>query len=400
MKIIDAKEFSFLIMGICGTYIILCLLASIQTGMVEVIEMDEQTEFINDSNSDSKHVMVLENHIKSETKTIPDKTESETEAATYRPENIYLRQANDAEAITEIESETVIDSSSTFSHSHGFEKVKQYFMVIFVPSMPKSSNFRRSLRSVWLNLSSWNDIEFKGIENHFLTFRLMFLIGRVENKEYSEEFLKEVSETDDIYLTDIEEDRRNLPEKLLCGMKKSVELFNYTYFVKVDHDTLIDLPNLIRGLVKSQRKNLYTGYCKKMLRSTAYKRKFLYCLGGGYILSRDLVEKISLLEVNMTQVPIPYEDAYVGYLVWTVKKQYNLMGEIPLIERSKDLLDVYSRVKKFQFDKYFYHWLKGVMWINKSFRCRIKANETECPSMKYRYAQGFDHCVCSLTAGK
>ena len=80
MKTIDAKEFSFLIMGICGTYIILCLLASIQTGMVEVIEMDEQTEFINESNSDSKHVMVLENHIKSETKTIPDKTESETEA--------------------------------------------------------------------------------------------------------------------------------------------------------------------------------------------------------------------------------------------------------------------------------------------------------------------------------
>ena len=98
-------------------------------------------------------------------------------------------------------------------------------------------------------------------------------------------------------------------------MKKSVELFDYKYFIKIDHDTLVDLPNLAKGIRTLRDENVYTGACTFRIANGEYKNLFSYCGGGGYILSRDLVEKISSLpEKNINILLIP-EDEYTGWLV-------------------------------------------------------------------------------------
>ena len=271
-----------------------------------------------------------------------------------------------------------------------------YFIVIFIPSLPKSFRQRQNLRTKYLNMSQWNANEFKNIKKQYLTFKLMFSVGKMKNGEYSEELLKEESENEDMYMMDIEESLEILPEKLSRGMKKSVELFNYSYFVKVDHDTLVDLPHLFRGLAAKPRNNLYTGSCNKKLMTTPYRYTFKYCLGGGYVISRDLVEKMSLLEENVAQVPIPFEDGYVGYLMSKVKKRYKIAETLP--RTNARILQPYMVGNSFEFTKYFYHYLKDVRRFDKIFDCRITANRTECPLMKYHYPAGEKSCVCTLPA--
>ena len=266
-----------------------------------------------------------------------------------------------------------------------------YFMVIFIPSQPGLSMHRHYLRTKWLNISRWSRDEFDGIDKRCLTFKIMFAIGKVRNEEHSEQILGESVMHDDMYLMNIEEGKESLPLKLLFGFKKSIEQYSFNYFVKVDHDTLIDLPNLVRGLATTNRNNVYTGFCHKKLRNTSYKMKFEYCLGGGYVLSRDLVEKISFLDDKQTAVSIPFEDGYVGYLVWTVAKQHNIPGPIP--ETNPAVLQFFTR-RDVQFHKYFYHWLKGLNNLDRVFECRIAANRKACPNMKFLILKENNDCIC------
>ena len=358
MRYIHAKDFAFIMVFACTLYMLTNVLFSTHT--VTFVEL--------------KHELDYYNPISELSLVIFPEDETISERALDNHVNV-VRETEEPPASD--------DENGKVKHN--------YFMVIFIPSMPKSSMQRQYLRAKWLNMSHWNENEFKGIEKQYLTFKLMFVIGKVTNKEYSEEFLKEVSETDDIYLIDTEESRSILSVKLLWGMKKSVELFNFTYFVKVDHDTLIDLPHLIRGLSVEQRENLYTGWCNKKLKSTIYKRTFRYCLGGGYILSHDLIEKISLLKENVTDIGMPMEDGYAGYLVSKVVKQYNITGTIP--RHTFNALQIYAK-SNFVFNKYFYHWLKKFGHMDMVFECRIKTNKTMCPSMMYEFPEGKDHCMC------
>ena len=351
MKTIGARTFSFISLVLCTTYIISSLLI----------------------NSGTDKSIVYEEHFS-----------VQSDISDFAPVTLKKHGTE-----TKRVSVSVDKNSSTQTLDHN-----SYFMVILIPSMPESFIYRHNLRTRWLNMSNWNELEFKDIDKQYQTFKLMFVVGKVENEEYSEEFLQEVSETDDIHLMDIVESRGALRHKLLWGMKKSVDLYKYTYFVKVDHDTLIDLPHLMRGLSVSQRDNLYTGYCNKRLRSSVYKGTFKYCLGGGYILSRDLVEKISLLEEKDTaDVAIASEDGYTGYLAWTVAKQYNLTETIPRADVR--VLRIFSKVAHgIQFNRYFYHWLKNFHNFDRVFECRIVANKTTCPSMSYQYPEQQEHCIC------
>ena len=75
-------------------------------------------------------------------------------------------------------------------------------------------------------------------------------------------------------------------------MRKSVELFDYKYFIKIDHDTLVDLSNLAKGIRTLRDENVYTGACTFRIVNGEYKNLFSYCGGGGYILSRDPVDSL------------------------------------------------------------------------------------------------------------
>ena len=111
-----------------------------------------------------------------------------------------------------------------------------------------------------------------------------------------------------------------------------------------------------------------------------------------------MIKKISLSkEKDIADVPIVSEDGYVGYLVWTVIKQYNLTDEIP---RSRlRVLKIFSSVTiGIQFNKYFYHGLKRVKSLDKAFECRIVAKKSTCPTMLYYQPEGQEYCSCKLKA--
>jgi hypothetical protein len=188
-----------------------------------------------------------------------------------------------------------------------------------------------------------------------------------------------------------------LKEKVLWGMRKSVNLFNYDYFIKIDHDTLIDLPNLLKGTRKLPKENVYTGSCKSELKKGPYKRTFIYCHGGAYILSRDVVEKIASLSEKDTEIKLGYEepeDAYVGWLVTQISKKFN-NTDLEALPNWRIVDDMPKLIDHYRFGKWFYHWLKGLHSMQNAFECRIRANFTLCPSESYMYDNiNSTACIC------
>ena len=230
-----------------------------------------------------------------------------------------------------------ISSSDIHRESPQFEILKvennnhyhleKHSMIFLVPSTPNSWKFRHYMRTKWLNQSYWRKEELQGIDPQHLDFKLMFIIGRHELKDYSHEFLEELSQNNDMYLLDMLESREILKDKVLFGMKESIQRFDYDFLIKFDHDTMIDLPRLGFGISKLAKKNLFTGSCKFTIRSEKLDRKINYCYGGAYILSRDVVQKIAALNETDTNVTLGREepeDAYIGYLVDVIRTEMNL----------------------------------------------------------------------------
>ena len=299
--------------------------------------------------------------------------------------------------------ETIINTLKTgLKHDVIFEYVRgkrleKIFMVIFIPSKPGAGKWREHVRTKGLNISPWKANEFEGVPEECLRFKVMFVVGKTKENGYSDDLLHESSMHDDLYLVETMESLLALNEKLLWALRKSVEIFDFTYFIKTDHDTMIDLPHLVTGLNLAPRQNLYTGKCDIKLKSTPYKQTFDYCKGGGYVISRDLVEKITELDDNETNVPIPFEDGLSGWLISRVVQKHNISGA--LIPKHDDhVLQNVSNSRNFFFIKWFYHYLKLLHWLDKTFECRRQADPLLCPSMNYKYLTAWKKgvkCVCN-----
>ena len=97
-----------------------------------------------------------------------------------------------------------------------------------------------------------------------------------------------------------------------------------------------------------------------------YKNLFSYCGGGGYILSRDLVEKISSLpeediKLNTLNISLIPEDGYTGWLVAEVKRKFNISKTLPV--KSRNIVNkrrYEAKTGRYRFNRWFYHWLKSV----------------------------------------
>ena len=272
-------------------------------------------------------------------------------------------------------------------------------LILSTPT-PYATDLRHYLRTKWLNQSYWRDEEFynfKGIYvKQLMSIRLMFVLGKPRYGNYSKEFMDEVSLNKDMYLMNKFEGKYFLKDKVLWGMRESVKHHQYDYLIKIDHDTLVDLPHLskrIRGLKKN---NLYTGSCDNLMRRGA-ETAILYCQGGAYILSQDLVEKIASLSDDETKITLGKqepEDAYTGWLVTQIQKKFKIPRLRPTHNRH-----IVSKVTtgRYQFDKWFYHWIKGRLDMEKAFECRIKHNLTHCPSARYYYKNSSStSCDCEV----
>ena len=274
----------------------------------------------------------------------------------------------------------------------------QYFIVFLIPSMPNDVVERQRMRSRYVNVSCWKNTEFHDIGNEFLKFKIMFIVGRMENKNTSIPLLEEISNHDDIFLGEqLIESRQNLRYKILWGLKKSLQEFKYKYLVKVDQDTLIDLPNLLRGVPALSRREVYTGVCKNRLFKIIKESRFKsteYCQGGAYILSHDVVQMITDIDTHSSEFAIDSEDGYVGWLVKEAKNTYNITKTMPQTS-TNIMLRFFNpfRNKYIIFNSWFYHWLKSQERIEAIFNCRINVNNAKCPGRNYTLdANG---CQCS-----
>ena len=299
----------------------------------------------------------------------------------------YLHTNNISFQITQ--SQIHLDIPSDSDNGTSLTQITVVILILSTPT-PDSKDLRHNLRTKWLNQSYWRDEEFDDLEGinvkQLMNVKFMFVLGKPRYGNFSKEFMDEVSLNKDMHLTNKIENKYFLKDKVLWGMRESVKHHQYDYLIKIDHDTLVDLPHLskrIRGLKKN---NLYTGSCDNLMRRGA-ETAILYCQGGAYILSQDLVEKIASLSDNETKITLggqEPEDAYTGWLVTQIQKKFKIPRLRPTHNRH-----IVSKVTtgryRYQFDKWFYHWIKGRLDMEKAFECRIKHNLTHCPSARYDY---------------
>ncbi|KAK7485792.1 hypothetical protein BaRGS_00022973 [Batillaria attramentaria] len=166
-------------------------------------------------------------------------------------------------------------------------------LIVMVISGPKNQHQRDTIRETWLS----------GAPNSVL---VKFVIGtknlspEVKDSVDREQFLH----SDLLLLDDIEESYHSLTNKLMMGLQWADQTVDYKYLLKVDDDSFVRLDELLKELKQKPRERLYWGFFNgrahvKKAGKWAEKDWFLcdrylpYALGGGYVLSSDLVHYVS-----------------------------------------------------------------------------------------------------------
>ena len=259
---------------------------------------------------------------------------------------------------------------------------EKYFIVFVIPTMPEDIEIRNLFRSTWMNLSSWGDELQTDINPEYLKLKTMFILGREQNKTVSEQVSHEIRTSSDMFVfQDVVEHRISLKYKILWGMNVATALFDYSYLVKLDTDTFVDLPKLIRGLSSYRRTDAYTGKCNLKLggfdsRTIPLAQNYTYCSGAGYVLSRDLVESVFNLNSSIRDIHIVPEDAYVGWLVFHVKQSRNMTvlksgsaDDLPQISRK--VTNVKHRKGICQYNHWFQHKILTISEMRDLYRMRL-----------------------------
>ena len=157
-------------------------------------------------------------------------------------------------------------------------------------------------------------------------WKTVFLLGKNNNDKEMINATKESRAYGDIVQGDYQEHFWNMSYKVAMGFEWAVKYCNFYYLLKADDDVFVNTLGLMNFLTKYTipMRRLYTGNImvgSVVLRNgryavspeeyneTIYKP---YCSGGGYILSRDVVEKfLSYFDVLK---PLKIDDAYMGIL--------------------------------------------------------------------------------------
>ena len=256
---------------------------------------------------------------------------------------------------------------------------RKQFIVFVIPTMPEDTDIRNLFRSTWMNLTAWGK-ELQGIDSQFLKFKVMFILGEEKDKTTSSRVSKEMVNNEDMFLFRGEEEHRIvLKYKVLWGMSVASAFFDYSYLVKIDTDTFVDLPKLIKGLMGYRRTDAYTGHCKLKLggydaqtipRADQYK----YCSGGGYIVSRDLVDKTRQLDPSIHDTHIVPEDGYIGWLLFHVQQnrgKENSGSSIEIPQERDDVTYMYHKKGVFTFNHWFQHRIKSLKEMSDMYEARL-----------------------------
>jgi len=125
----------------------------------------------------------------------------------------------------------------------------------------------------------------------------MFIIGK-QNVTITRELYEEQVEYKDIFILDCLDGYFDLTDKIFKGFEVAAKNFNFQFLLKLDTDTYVNVPKFIDYLGQyKNEKGVYAGvqgvWSAKLANSDAVlvpsERRSWYMLGGGYVLSEDLV---------------------------------------------------------------------------------------------------------------
>ena len=171
------------------------------------------------------------------------------------------------------------------------------FLFIMILTAPNGKERRDAMRKTWLS----------NLETLHSSVVPRFVIGI---KELSLEDMKNVEEEntrhhDIIFLPELKDAYKDLPSKVLQALKWIDQHANFSYLLKVDDDSFVRLNVILNELQSTySMKRLYWGFFRgdahvKFTGPWAEKnwnlcdRYLPYAQGGGYVLSRDLVNFIA-----------------------------------------------------------------------------------------------------------
>lgn len=253
------------------------------------------------------------------------------------------------------------------------------FLLIMIPMRPDAFGKRKVIRGTW----------YKGYENNSSEVMLRFVIGtKIISEQILDQLREENSTYNDVVFTDLKETPRALTNKTLALMKWANDNVEFTYMMKCDDDTYVYVDNLITELKsRSTTTGLYYGkmvYDSPVMRTRNFKWSdpqwdlgdtyMPYALGGGYILSSDLV--VMLAEQAEYLKWHPNEDTAVGS--WLVPYEYE--------RRSDDLVCVtdtngtlkYRCVEHFPLFHIFYRFpqhFSGMTYFHKLYNEYVVAKK-------------------------
>ena len=204
------------------------------------------------------------------------------------------------------------------------QTLRECFLFLLIITAPKAFIQRKAMRETWLSRQRVDHLKI----NH------VFFIGTMNLDLITLKELREEQSTysDIIFLTDHEESYTSLTSKLLKSLLWINNNVNTKFVMKVDDDSFVRIDMLVRDL---NRRNifdrLYWGYFRgnaniKRTGSWSERNWFLsdhylpYALGGGYIISFDLVNYISKIP-EMLQL-YNSEDASLGNYISMLLRIY------------------------------------------------------------------------------
>ena len=192
-------------------------------------------------------------------------------------------------------------------------------LVVFVMSAPSHQDSRNLIRQTWaLNLP----------KDTFVYF--VIGTGSVSAAEKKSLIIEDSKYKDLVLLKEFSESYFSLTEKLIETLKWADENLKLDYFMKVDEDTFVRLDEVVKELNSKPKKLVYWGFFDgrahvKKTGKWAEKdfvlcdRYLPYALGGGYVLSHDLVHYLAI-NSDMFQL-LNNEDVSLGMWLAPLKIQ-------------------------------------------------------------------------------
>lgn len=170
-------------------------------------------------------------------------------------------------------------------------------LMVLIHAKANDKETRDAIRRSWL-------LPFRKLKNSPMQYQ--FLIGGKRLSLSTMDMLvNESRENHDIVIfSSVDDSHFSLTQRTLEGFKYALQNFRFSYLMKCDDDSFVDLPRLLSELQERPRRDrLYwgemvgsspiNGYGKyQETRWSVCDYYVPYALGGGYIVSRDLVELV------------------------------------------------------------------------------------------------------------